>query len=302
MRALRPTVTETEDRSKQFVVGCHGLRPYTLTSACKGKTLRFQQTSAEGYAGGRSTGRALTDAEDELGPNVEHVGAERASITSWERGSDSPYVESIMHGRTLSDDSPTRPAECHWHMVCVEKDGEARVVFVGPWTTAGVAHYAAGAKILWIKFKLGSFMPHLSVGRFLDTETTLPGASSRSFWLKGSAWEFPDHENAETFVDRLVRSGVLVRDPLVDAVLRGHPQGLSPRTVRHRFLRATGLSQSRIYQIERAQRAATLLRRGNPITDAVHEIGYFDQPHLTRSLKQWIGHTPAQILRSSSQE
>jgi methylphosphotriester-DNA--protein-cysteine methyltransferase len=111
--------------------------------------------------------------------------------------------------------------------------------------------------------------------------------------------EIPDHENVETFVDRLVRNGVLIRDPLVDTVLRGRSQGLSPRTVRHRFLRATGLSQSRIRQIERAQRAATLLQRGNSISDAVHEVGYFDQPHLTRSLKKWIGHTPAQILQLS---
>jgi hypothetical protein len=66
-------------------------------------------------------------------------GAERASITCWERGSDSPYVESIMHGRTLSDDSPTRPAECHWHMVFVGKDGEARVVFVWERRTAIVS-------------------------------------------------------------------------------------------------------------------------------------------------------------------
>ena len=184
-------------------------------------------------------------------------------------------------------------------MAFVRKDGEARVVFVGPWTTVGVAHYAEGAEILWIKFKLGTFMPHMPTGRFLDTETVLPEASSRSFWLKGSAWEFPDHENAETYVDRLVRNGVLVRDPLVDTVLQGRLQGLSPRTVRHRFLRATGLSQIRIRQIGRAQHAATLLRRGNPISDAVHEVGSFVQPHLTRALKQWIGHTPAQILRSS---
>ena len=59
------------------------------------------------------------------------------SISYEERPSDSPYVETIMHGRTLSDDSPLRPAECHWHMVFVRKDGEVRVVFVGPWTTAG---------------------------------------------------------------------------------------------------------------------------------------------------------------------
>ena len=254
--------------------------------------------STEGYAGGRSTGRALSGTEGGPRPKFEHVETARPSITCWARESDSPYVETIMHGRTLSDDSPIRPAECHWHMVFVRKGGEARVVFVGPWTTAGITHYAEGAEILWVKFKLGAFMPHLPARRFLDTETVLPDASSRSFWLKGSAWEFPDHENAETFVDRLVRNGVLVRDPLVDAVLQDRPQELSPRTVRHRFSRATGLTHSRICQIQRAQRAATLLQRGKPISDALHEVGYFDQSHLTRSLKQWIGHTPAQILRS----
>ena len=91
---------------------------------------------------------------------------------------------------------------------------------------------------------------------------------------------------------------MLVRDPLEDTVLRGRLQGLSPRTVRYRFLRATGLSQSSIRQIERAKQAAILLRQGIPISDTVHEVGYFDQPHLTRSFKKWIGHTPAQVLRS----
>ena len=222
------------------------------------------------------------------------------SISYEERPSDSPYVETIMHGRTLSDGSPLRPAECHWHMVFVRKDGEARVVFVGPWTTAGFAHYAAGAEILWVKFTLGTFMPHLPARNFLDAETILPEASSRSFWLKGSAWRFPGHENAETFVERLVRNDVLVRDPLVEAVLRGQPQELSARAVRHRFLRVTGLTQSRIRQVERAQRAAALLRQGTPIFDTVYEVGYFDQPHMTRSLKQWVGHTPARIVRSSN--
>jgi hypothetical protein len=251
--------------------------------------LGFREKGVEGTMGAGSTKRARYGAE-----------GEPASISCWARRSGSPYVASIMQGRTLSDDSPTRPAECHWHMVFVRKDGEARVVLVGPWTTAGFTHYAEGAEILWVKFELGTFMPHMPAGRFLDTETILPGASNRSFWLKGSAWQFPDYENAETFVDGLVRNGVLLRDPIVDAVLAGRPQGVSPRTVRHRFLRSTGLTQSRIRQIERAQQAATLLQRGKPISDAVHEAGYFDQPHLTRSLKQWVGHTPAQILRSSS--
>jgi hypothetical protein len=109
--------------------------------------LKFRENSTEEYTRGRSTGRAHSGSEDEAIMNGGHVGAERASITSRARRSDSPYVESIMHGRTLSDDSPTRPAECHWHMVFVERDGEALVVFVGSWTTVGVAHYAEGAEI-----------------------------------------------------------------------------------------------------------------------------------------------------------
>ena len=221
------------------------------------------------------------------------------SIIYEERASDSPYVETITHGRTASDGSTIRPAECRWHMVIVRQDGNARLLVVGPWTTAGVASWTEGAEILWLRFSLGTYMPHLPTKNVLDTETILPEAASRSFWLKGSAWQFPDHENVETFVERLVRNDVLVRDPVVNAVLQDRPQGLSRRTVRHRFLRVTGLTQGRIRQVERAQRAAALLQQGASIPDVVYELGYFDQPHLTRSLKQWVGHTPAQIVRLS---
>jgi methylphosphotriester-DNA--protein-cysteine methyltransferase len=66
--------------------------------------------------------------------------------------------------------------------------------------------------------------------------------------------------------------------------------------VRHRFLQATGQTQSHIRQYERAIKAASLLRHGVSILDTVFEAGYFDQPHLTRSLKHFLGFTPAQIL------
>ncbi len=218
-----------------------------------------------------------------------------------QRASDSPYVETIMRGRTAGAGSTIRPAECHWHMVfvrCASRGGLSPLV-VGPLPTAGVVSYTEGAEILWIKFKLGAFMPHLPPRDSLNAETILPGAGSRSFWLKGSAWQFPDYDNAETFIDRLVREEVLVRDPVVNAVLQDQPQALSTRTLQHRFLRATGLTQSHIHQFGRAQRAAALLRQGKSILDTVDEVGYYDQPHLTRSLKQWIGHTPTQFIRLS---
>jgi hypothetical protein len=155
-----------------------------------------------------------------------------------------------------------------------------------------------GAEILWIKLKLGAFMPHLPTRDILDSETTLPEAASHSFWLHGSAWRYPDYENVDTFMSRLAAQDVLVHDPLVGEVLQGRPAGLSARTIRHRFRHATGLTQAHVHQFRRAQRAAALLVQGTPILDTVFQAGYFDQPHLTRSLKHWIGHTPAEILRA----
>ena len=126
---------------------------------------------------------------------------------SEERRSDSPYVEAVTHGWTESDGSTVRPAECRWHLVVVRQAGNTQALAVGPLTGAGVASWAEGAEILWIRFALGTFMPHLPTRKLLDTETVLPEATSKSFWLGGSAWQFPNSENADAFVDRLVREG-----------------------------------------------------------------------------------------------
>jgi len=102
--------------------------------------------------------------------------------------------------------------------------------------------------------------------------------------------------------ERLAREGVLDRDPVVGEASTGRPPpSLSPRTLRHRFLRASGLAQGDVRQAERAIRTAELLRRGVPIPDAVHEEGYFDQPHMTRSLRRWVGRTLTQIAAGKSE-
>ena len=221
------------------------------------------------------------------------------SIIHEQRLSDSPYVEAVTHGWTMSDGSSIRPAEYNWHMVFVKENGRTHSLIVGPLTTAGVASWGDGAEILWVKFKLGVFMPHLPVRDFLDSEESLPRAAGKSFWLKGATWQLPDFENVDTFVNRLVRDDILVLDSIVHAASRDQLLDIPSRTMRHHFLRATGLSQSRIRQMKRAQQAAALLQQGISILETVHEIGYFDQPHLNRALKQFVGHTPAQIAQSS---
>jgi hypothetical protein len=130
----------------------------------------------------------------------------------------------------------------------------------------------------------------------VDGALTLPEASGRSFWLNGSSWEFPAFDNADVFLGRLVRQGLLVHDPVVEDALKGHTPDRSLRTVQRRVLRATGLTQGTIRQIERALEAVELLERGVPMVETVARAGYADQPHLTRSLRRFVGQTPGQIV------
>ncbi len=78
-------------------------------------------------------------------------------------------------------------------------------------------------------------MPHLLASDLVDAGIDLPEAASRSFWLHGSVWQFPGFDNADTFVDRLVREELVVRDPIVEAVLQNQPQALSARSIRAPF-------------------------------------------------------------------
>jgi transcriptional regulator GlxA family with amidase domain len=48
-------------------------------------------------------------------------------------------------------------------------------------------------------------------------------------------------------------------------------------------------------QIERARCAAMLLREQLPIADVVWRCGYYDQAHLTRSLRRFIGVPPSRL-------
>ncbi len=215
-----------------------------------------------------------------------------------DRPSDSPFVERIWRTRSERAGAFTSVAVCQWEMVVTRHNGAATLTVRGPETRATPALIPQDAEFLGITFKLGALLPHLPPRHLVDGAVTLPDAARCSFWLGGAMWPCPDYDNAETFVARLARDGLLLFDPVVQAALHGRPRERSVRSVQRRFVHATGLTQSAIWQIERARRAAALLTGGVPILDTVDQAGYFDQPHLTRELRRLIGQTPAQILRS----
>jgi AraC-like DNA-binding protein len=219
-----------------------------------------------------------------------------------DRPSDSPLVERIWRSRSERADRFTSIAASHFEMAVTRLRGKMFLTLRGPETRASTVDCPADGEWLGIRFALGTFMPRLTPGQLRDRrDVTLPDASCRAFWLNGSAWEYPDFENADTFVARLAREGIITRNPDVAVALRSEPLPQSLRSMQRHFLRATGLTHRTVRQIERARQATNLLRQRMSILDVVHEAGYFDQAHLARSLRRLIGQTPVEIGRGSAQ-
>jgi helix-turn-helix protein len=223
-------------------------------------------------------------------------------LTFEERESDSPVVERIWTARSGRAGVFSSIAASHWEMVVTRHRGTTSLTVRGPETRATSAACLADGEWVAIRFAVGTFWPECLPAALRDRrDRTLPPAGTCAFWLNGSAWEYPTYDNADTFVDRLVRRGVIGRDPIVESVLHGDARVCSPRSVQRRFARATGMTHAAHRTIARARAAASLLREGVSILDVVHRTGYFDQAHLTRALKRLIGQTPADVARRTRQ-
>jgi AraC-like DNA-binding protein len=221
--------------------------------------------------------------------------AELFVIDEW--GSESGFVEKAWKTHSVPEPVFLSVAASHWEIVVTTQRGLTQVTIRGPETKATVAAIPADSEFFGIVFSLGTFMPTIALSRLVDRTLTLPAATPSSVWIDGARWEIPTPANADVFVDRLVRKGLVVRDPVVVESLQADVDGISTRTLQRRVVRATGLTRSTIKQIARAEKAVEVLGRGVSPSDAALLLGYSDHAHLIRSLKRFLGQTPAQVIR-----
>ena len=214
-----------------------------------------------------------------------------------ERPSDSLYVSSFWATTSVPDPSFMSTAASGWEMVVTRQTSGIRMTVRGPETYASPAGIPVAADFFGIRFTSGTFMPDIPLRRLVDRDVDLPPAGANAFWLDGWRWRFPDFDDADDFVERLVRRGLLVHDDVAAAALRGDVADLSARSVQRRIVRATGLPHRTIRSIDRAQQAVGLLDEGHSIGETIWRTGYADQAHMTRALRRFAGQTPAQIAR-----
>jgi AraC-like DNA-binding protein len=218
-----------------------------------------------------------------------------------DRTSDSPFVERVWRSHSERAGTFLSVAQSHCELVVSRVRGLVRMTVRGPETRPTPADCPADGEWVGIRLSIGTWIPLYPAFMVRDRRDVDLPAGRHGFQLDSSVWEYPTFDNAEALVGRLVRAGLLVRDPAIGAALAGDTRALSPRTAQRHFRLATGLTQGTYHQVQRARFAARLLRSGTDIVETVYQAGYFDQPHLTRSLTRLIGQTPGRLQLGTRQ-
>jgi len=217
-----------------------------------------------------------------------------------DRPSESPLIDRVWRCRSDAVDQMTSIATAHWTLVVWRDRGDWRVAVQGPETAAAAAPVPPETEFVGIRLALGTAIEQIPTERLVDAGAEFAPASRGSMRILGNTLPLLTFDDAEALAERLLRDGVIVRDTMVSDVLRGWSPDVTTRTIRRHFVSATGLTPGSIRQIERAREAAMLIRTGAPIADVANDLGYYDQPHLSRSLNRFIGHTAMELRNGTS--
>jgi AraC-like DNA-binding protein len=198
-------------------------------------------------------------------------------------------VDRVWRTRSDADDTMTSAARTCCQLILTRMRGQLSVSLRGPETRATTAPVPPDAEFLGVRFTLGTVLRPHPAASIVDGHVPFPVTDSGRVVIGGADWEAPTYENVEQFVRRLQDAGLLARSRLEDAE---HLAGRSSGRTRQRQYRAiTGLSQTAVTQIDRANAAATMLRAGLDWRPVVEALGYFDQAHLAHALRRYVGRT-----------
>jgi len=154
-----------------------------------------------------------------------------------DRASDHLFIEKVWRCHTDRGDTFLSVAANSFEMVLTRLRGKSFLTLRGPETTVTPVDCPAEGRWVGIRFKPGIFMPRFLPGSLRDhNDVTLPPATGQSFWLNGSALEYPSFDNGESLVKRLAKSGILSCDPIVEDTLLRRPRELSLRSAQRHFL------------------------------------------------------------------
>ena len=208
-----------------------------------------------------------------------------------------PLVQRMWSASCDATTGFTSAAKASSMIVFARSDDGATVHLRGPETRGTSLTCPEGSEFFGVDLRLGAYLPLYPPSGLTDlNDALLPTLPGDRILLDNRDWEMPTEQNVDVFLDRLLRAGLLIFDPLVDEIRHGErPRGMSERIAQIRFRRAVGISHRKLVSIQQAHHAAQLLAAGMSIADVVTTSGYYDQPQLARAMRWATGHTPGEL-------
>lgn len=215
---------------------------------------------------------------------------------SWEeRPSELESIASVWTGTASLVTSRTVLADPCISIILVKSKTSAEVILRGPETKPRSEILLPGYTWTGIRLQPGVQLKNFPTQQFTDSFRTLPADSSGQFQFEGTLLQFPDFNNVEQLIEQMYGLGHISGKVLDSQELAG--QGMSSKSYSRFVKRNTGLSPYKLHQLQRMSEALRLLRQGMPAATVATELGFTDQAHLTRAAKQFLGHTPKELLQ-----
>jgi hypothetical protein len=211
------------------------------------------------------------------------------------RTSELDLIDSVWSG-TASEITPrTVLADPCISIILVKSNSSAEVIIRGPETKPREELYMPGYTWIGIRLRPGVQLKNFPNQHFTDSFRMLPADSNGRFQFEGTLLQFPDFNNAEQLIEQMHDLGYISGKVINSQEFP--KQGMSSKSYYRFIKRSTGLSPYKLHQLQRMAEAFHLLRQGVPPATVAAELGFADQAHLHRAVKQFLGHTPKELLR-----
>ncbi len=211
-----------------------------------------------------------------------------------ERTSALEYIASVWTCKVAEITSRTVLADPCISIIHVKGTDSSEVRVRGPETKSRRELLVPGYIWTAIRLQPGVLLQDFSTQAYLDDSLLLPTRGDAQFQF-GQTWlQFPDFHHAESLVHQMHSLGY-IRGQAVDsqAIPR---QGISAKSYSRFIKHTTGLSPYKLHQLRRIHEALHFIQQGMPPARVAVELGFVDQAHLNRATKQFLGHTPTELL------
>jgi hypothetical protein len=212
-----------------------------------------------------------------------------------ERTSELESIASVWTGNASEITPRTVLADPCISIILVKSKTSAKVIIRGPETKPRSEILLPGYTWIGIRFQPGVQLKNFPTQQLTDSFRALPADSKGRFQFEGTLLQFPDFNNAEQLIEQMYDLGYMSGKVLHSQEFP--KQGMSSKSYSRFIKRSTGLSPYKLHQLQRMAEAFSLLRQGMPAAIVASELGFADQAHLARAVKQFLGHTPKELLR-----